>query len=103
MNLPQHLKELRHLKAATLREVQEATGVSNAYLNQLENGRAKSPSPSVLRTLADYYGVSYLYLMMLAGYLESSEPQQANHPQRDAIQERLRNIEVELAAIKKLL
>ncbi|MHC4933777.1 MAG: helix-turn-helix domain-containing protein, partial [Planctomycetota bacterium] len=44
------LADLRMAKGLSLREVEEATGkaVSNAYLSQLENGKIKKPSPSVL-------------------------------------------------------
>jgi transcriptional regulator with XRE-family HTH domain len=64
----------------TLREVEEASGqnVSNAYLSQLETGRVKSPSPSVLRELATVYAprlprngrvsCSYDHMMELAGH-----------------------------------
>jgi transcriptional regulator with XRE-family HTH domain len=65
------LADLRTAKGLSLREVEEATGkaVSNAYLSQLENGRIKKPSPSVLHSLADVYVVPYEALMEKAGYL----------------------------------
>ena len=69
------LADLRTAKGFSLREVEEATGkaVSNAYLSQLENGKIKKPSPNVLHSLAEIYGVSYESLMERAGYLLSSE------------------------------
>ena len=65
------LADLRNAKGLSLRQVQEATGnaVSNAYLSQLENRKIKKPSPNVLRSLAEVYGVSYETLMEKAGYL----------------------------------
>jgi transcriptional regulator with XRE-family HTH domain len=58
----------------SLRQVEETSGklVSNAYLSQLENGKIAAPSPNVLNTLAEIYGIDYLTLMQLAGYLPSS-------------------------------
>jgi transcriptional regulator with XRE-family HTH domain len=58
----------RERKALTLRDVERTTGVSNAYLSQLENNRIKAPSPKVLHKLADLYGVPYAALMTAAGY-----------------------------------
>ena len=65
------LADLRKAKGLSLREVQEATGgaVSNAYLSQLERQKIKKPSPNVLRSLAEVYGVPYERLMEKAGYL----------------------------------
>jgi transcriptional regulator with XRE-family HTH domain len=65
------LADLRKAKGLSLREVQQATNgaVSNAYLSQLENQKIKKPSPKVLHSLADVYGVPYETLMAKAGYL----------------------------------
>lgn len=41
----------------SLRSVEEATSVSNAYLSQLERGKIREPSLEILRKLALYYGV----------------------------------------------
>lgn len=62
------LKEARKEKGLTLRTVEEKTGISNAYLCQLENKKISSPSPNILRKLADLYEVSYSRLLQSAGY-----------------------------------
>ena len=62
------LSQLRELRRQTLRTVAEAAGISGAYLLKLERDAVQSPSPHVLRRLADHFGVSYLGLMHLAGY-----------------------------------
>jgi transcriptional regulator with XRE-family HTH domain len=69
------LSDLRKAKGLSLREVEEATGkaVSNAYLSQLENGRIQKPSPNVLHSLSEVYGVPYETLMEKAGYLLPAE------------------------------
>jgi transcriptional regulator with XRE-family HTH domain len=65
------LADLRKAKGVSLRDVQEATNqaVSNAYLSQLEHQKIKKPSPNVLHSLAEVYGVPYETLMEKAGYL----------------------------------
>ncbi len=56
------------MRRQTLRTVAEAAGISGAYLLKLERDDVQSPSPHVLRRLADHFGVSYLGLMHLVGY-----------------------------------
>jgi transcriptional regulator with XRE-family HTH domain len=64
------LRRLRINKGVSLREVERETGVSNAYLSQLENGKSEQPSPRVLHKLADFYQIPYNRLMEIAGYLQ---------------------------------
>lgn len=52
----------------SLREVEGKTGISNAYLSQLENGRISEPSPTVLHKLSALYGISYETVLDKAGY-----------------------------------
>jgi len=63
-----YLKTVRKQKSLTLRTVEDKTGVSNAYLSQLENNKIVNPSPTILHKLAECYGVSYEHLMKLTGY-----------------------------------
>ncbi len=67
------LRELRELKGYSLRQVEKRSGVSNAYLSQIESGKVSEPSPRFLHKLADVYEVPYTELMKLAGYLTSSQ------------------------------
>lgn len=50
-----NFRQLRKDKGLTLREVQESTGLSNAYLSQLETGKIKSPSYKTIRCLINIY------------------------------------------------
>src|SRR2546425_6893236 len=61
--LGEFLKNVRKAQQHTLRDVEEATGVSNAYLSQLEQGKMTKPSPQILHKLASFYGVPYEKLM----------------------------------------
>jgi len=78
-----YLNSLRAGLEMSLRDVEEATDkqISNAYLSQLENGKILRPSPHVLYTLSNVYGVSYTKLMKRAGYVfpAKTAPGRAKH------------------------
>lgn len=61
-------KQIRESKGLTLRDVERETGVSNAYLSQLESEKIKQPSPTTLHKLAEFYKVSYSEMMTKVGY-----------------------------------
>lgn len=68
------LKRLREKKGATLKQVEDATGLSNAYISQLETGtRRRLPTPEKLKALADYLNVTVQELLEKAGYTEPDE------------------------------
>ena len=69
VTLSERLKQLRKIRQMTLRDVEDKTGISNGYLNQLEQGKIKEPSPHILQKLAGVYGIRYEALLQLAGYL----------------------------------
>lgn len=69
-SLAETLRHIRGVRGYSLREVEKETGISNAYLSQLENGNTLHPSPHVLQKLAGYYEVPYESLMADAGYLQ---------------------------------
>jgi transcriptional regulator with XRE-family HTH domain len=72
------LKSAREARNLSLRQVEEVTGISNAYLSQLENDKVKKPSPHFLHKLSSIYDVPYDLLMEYAGYIkrgaESTSP-----------------------------
>lgn len=72
-DLGKQLRQLRALQDKSLRQIEQETGISNAYLSQLERGKAENPSPHKLHKLADYYDVPYNTLMRAAGYIEESD------------------------------
>jgi transcriptional regulator with XRE-family HTH domain len=63
----------RERKSLSLRAVERATGVSNAYLSQLESGKIRQPSPVVLHKLAELYDLPYAAVMERAGYPAATE------------------------------
>src|ERR1043166_9811260 len=66
--LGNYLRAGREGKGLTLRAVEEATGISNAYLSQVEGGKIKNPSPVDLRKLCELYDLEYALAMEYAGY-----------------------------------
>ena len=67
--LGEFLKHLRTVRRLTLRDVEDASEISNAYLSQLENDKIAKPSPHILHKLAEVYRVAYEALMEKAGYI----------------------------------
>lgn len=63
-----YLRAARENKGYSLRDVQRETGISNAYLSQIESGKIVQPSPSLLFKLSRVYEVPYSTLMTLADY-----------------------------------
>lgn len=53
----------------TLREVEEATKINNAYLSLLELGKIAKPHPQKLQKLAEYYEKPYEQFLYMTGYL----------------------------------
>ena len=72
-NFGHFLKSLRDRQRMSLRDVEKACGVSNAYIAQLEKGDRPAPSPDILKKLARAYNVTVRELLLRAGYLDEPE------------------------------
>lgn len=68
-----YLKRLRRAKGLSLKQVERAAQVSNAYLSQIERGIRKPPHPDILKRLARTYEVPVEELLEAAGYLEDAK------------------------------
>lgn len=71
--LGNYLRAKRDCKGYTLRALENKTGISNAYISQIETGKARHPSPPKLMALAkalDFNKAQFLYnfMMEMAGY-----------------------------------
>ena len=66
--LARALREGRRSRKLSLRDVENLTGVSNAYLSQVEHGKIRQPSPVVLHQLSKVYEIPYEHLLETAGY-----------------------------------
>ena len=62
------LKDARKNVGLTLRQVEEMTDISNAYLSQLENDKIKNPSVNILSKLSSLYKVSLTLSARLPAY-----------------------------------
>lgn len=89
--MPQDIKKLGSFLASartklgmTLRAVEKETGISNAYLSQLEHAKIRTPAPPNLFKLAELYRVPYELLMELAGY---PLPKKARSTQESLVQD----------------
>ncbi len=72
-NFGNFLKSLRDRQRMSLRDVERESGVSNAYIAQLEKGDRPAPSPDILKKLARAYNVTVRELLLRAGYLDEPE------------------------------
>jgi len=69
ISLGEFLKKARTDLGLSLREVEEKSGVSNAYISMIESGKRLDPHPNILRKLAKAYHLDIKLLMEMAGYL----------------------------------
>ncbi len=63
MALKDRLTRLRLAKGESLQQVADAVGASKAHIWQLEKGRTENPSMTLLRNLADHFGLSVAALV----------------------------------------
>lgn len=67
--LGDELRRIREARGLSLRAVEAAIGISNAYLSQVETGKIDKPNPNYLFKLAELYRIPYEMLMEKAGYI----------------------------------
>lgn len=67
-----YLKRLREQVGVSLREACRRSGVSVAYLSQVETAQRR-PGPRILQALAPVYGATVRDLMQRAGHLKEVE------------------------------
>jgi transcriptional regulator with XRE-family HTH domain len=70
-SLGEELKTIRQIRSFSLAAVSEPAKISTTYLQKLENGLVKNPSPRVLMRLAEVLKCEYDRLMVLAGYVQA--------------------------------
>ena len=72
-NFGNFLRSLREKQRMSLREAERVSGVSNAYIAQMEKGDRPAPSPDILKKLAKAYNITVRELLLRAGYLDEPE------------------------------
>ena len=78
--LGHELRAVRQLRRLSLAAVAAPAKISTAYLQKLENGLVKNPSPRVLMRLAEVLNCEYDRLMSLSGYVSSGRPATSKNP-----------------------
>ncbi|MER8577649.1 helix-turn-helix domain-containing protein [Mesorhizobium sp. M1423] len=63
MALAERIAELRRSRDESLQDVADKVGVTKTHIWELERGRTKNPSLSVIQGLADHFGVSIASLV----------------------------------------
>ncbi|SER92956.1 Transcriptional regulator, contains XRE-family HTH domain [Gracilibacillus ureilyticus] len=69
-NFGNYLRTLRKRNDLTINQLEELTGISNAYISQIETGKRGVPSSEILKKLCLPLKVSHQPLMIEAGYLK---------------------------------
>ena len=67
--LGDQLRSVRQIRGMSLKAVAEPAEISTAYLQKLEGGEVRQPSPHILHRLGDVLEIPYSMLMELAGYI----------------------------------
>ncbi len=80
-NLGEVLKKSRKNIGLTLRQIEDVSGISNAYLSQLENDKIKKPSANILYRISKIYKVELNDLLYAAGIIEEAPVQNQDENQ----------------------
>jgi transcriptional regulator with XRE-family HTH domain len=68
-SLARALHGSRKMKGLSLRAIADPAGISPTYLQKLERGDVKDPSPNILYRLSEQLSLDYGDLMRLSGYV----------------------------------
>jgi hypothetical protein len=67
------LRMIRLVRGYSLKDVAGRSGLSAGYIQKIERGEIKEPSPHRLRRIAGALDYSYPQLLVLAGYVDDDE------------------------------
>jgi|SRR3954447_9988740 transcriptional regulator with XRE-family HTH domain len=70
LGLGEYIKGKRKEKGLSAQELSRRSGISQAYLSQLENDKNDKPSPDILNKLANGLGIPNGDLLIAPGYIE---------------------------------
>ena len=76
-----YIRTLRKRRGLTLKQVEQAAKVSNAYVSQFERGLRNPPHPDILNRLAKVYEVPVRELLIEAGFLKEESDAQRRREQ----------------------
>ncbi len=61
--IAEKVKQLREMNSLTLQQVADRSGFSKSHIWEFEQGTSRNPTLSMLRGMADCFGVSLAYLV----------------------------------------
>ncbi len=73
MELSDFIKKTMEDKKMSVYSVHLKSGISHAYVRDIQNGKQTQPHPNMLRKLAIGLGVPYEKLLFVSGYLDDLE------------------------------
>lgn len=68
------MRRARLSAGITLKDIESVTGVSNAYLSQMETGKIVKPGLGILGKLAPLYGIPLETMLHLSGQIQANAP-----------------------------
>ena len=74
------LRMIRLVRGYSLKDVAGRSGLSAGYIQKIERGEIKEPSPHRLRRIAGALDYSYPQLLVLAGYVDDEQRAPARNP-----------------------
>lgn len=88
------LKALREFKRISQRELGDAIGLAFSSISSIENGR--SESPTALKAIADYFKISYEWLLngegtTPEGVVVPNRKETAENPYKDLLYQQMRD------------
>lgn len=84
-DLGRELRNVRRVRGLSLKAAADPAGISATYLQKLETGEVKNPSPNVLYGLSGTLDMPYPDLMELAGYVVPDRGEMAANPFEHAL------------------
>lgn len=79
------LRQVRELRRRPLSAVAADASISTAYLQKLESGSVRKPSPNVLYQIAHALEMDYAELMRLAGYVVPNDEKAVSKRRRNEL------------------
>jgi HTH-type transcriptional regulator, competence development regulator len=79
------LRQVRELRRQPLSAVANHAEISTAYLQKLESGSVKQPSPNILYNVAKALDMDYAELMRLAGYVVPNDEESSGERRRNEL------------------
>uniref|UniRef100_UPI003D816C56 helix-turn-helix domain-containing protein n=1 Tax=Bacillus siamensis TaxID=659243 RepID=UPI003D816C56 len=83
--LSTYLKAKRRQNNMTQTELANRTGLTSAYISQIENGKRKKPSPAVIKKLAKILSIPNIEVMRLLEFIaeETDESRNVQEPTKN--------------------